>query len=485
MQRGASIVFLFAAATAGLSACTQSSRSADAAVEKLEIKTSTQAAIEFGDRGIARGPAARIHAIARAPNGRLIAAGETRSGAILACFLPDGRLAQDFGVRGVFELTRDSERALEDAFYGVAIDDQGRIIAVGRAGEEGRSKSLLVRVRSNGSLDTEFGDALPKGGRLGFVIGMGDEYIDDGFANVPPEKAIPDERFIAVAIDDHGRILTAGSTGDRGETWLAKSKVCGLLPSALCHGSFRRTLIARWTAEGELDTKFHTVGYSVGDGDRKPWIKFPHDELSAIALLPGGKVVAAGFASGENNDARRSLLVRYTEKGERDETFGDRGAVLGPERARAGGKREELSALAIAPDSKLYSAGASFDERGQAHVLVHRHVESGALDPAFAEAGFTVEELGIAGELDVRLALFANGAVAGAGDRLLRFSGSGALDRTFKAGWTSTSSASISGVLLDQSGNRLEVGGNLGDHAFVARVASSGCLDDPRAPCER
>lgn len=481
MQRGASMLFLIAAA-----ACTQSSRP-DAAItaEKLETKTSTQASIEFGDRGIALGPSARIHALARAPNGRLIAAGETRAGAILACFLPDGRLAHDFGVRGVFELSRRSEHAIEDAFYGVAIDDQGRIVAVGRAGEEGRSKSLLVRVRPNGTLDTEFGDPLPKGGRLGFVIGMGDEYIDDGFANVPPEKAIPDERFIAVAVDDRGRILTAGSTGDRGETWLAKSKVCGLLPSALCHGSFRRTLIARWTPEGELDTKFHKVGYSVGDGDRKPWIKFPHDELSAIALLPAGKVVAAGFASGENNDARRSLLVRYNEKGERDETFGDNGAVLGPERARAGGKREELSALAIAPDSKLYSAGASFDERGHAHVLVLRHVETGALDPAFAEAGFTVEELGVAGELDVTLALFANGAIAGAGARLLRFSGSGALDRTFKADWTSTSSASITGLLLDQTGNRLEAGGNIGEHAFVARVASSGCLDDPRAPCER
>lgn len=459
----------------------------------LETKTSTKAAIEFGDRGIALGPKAQFFALARAANGRVFAAGTTwtegdATRALLACFLPDGNLAQDFGVRGVFELPRTVERP-EDAFFDLAIDARGRVVAAGKAGEAGRSKTLLARVLPTGALDTTFGDAEAKSPKRGYVIGMGEEFLDDGFANVRPEKAIPDERFTAVAIDARGRIIAGGSTGDHGETMLSHSKVCGLLPSAVCHGSFRRTLVARWTEAGELDNSFHKVGYSVGNGDRRPWLSFPHDEILDLDLLSDGSVLAGGFASAGDNEHRRMLLVKYRSDGERDEEgFGTKnGFVLGPESAHAGGKREEAAAIAVAADERaVIVAGTSSDELGRSHAIVARLLMNGAFDSSFAEAGFVVDDEPIApGDARVRAALEARGVVIAAGARLLRYSGAGAIDRSFKTTWTATAGMSLVDVAIDGGAGRMEIGGNLGAHGFVARVADSGCLDDPRAACER
>jgi uncharacterized delta-60 repeat protein len=403
------------------------------------VETRAVSADVFGERGLVFVDQARFFATAVDPRGRIYAAGTVVSGkgsarAAIACFLPNGELAPDFGVRGFFELTR-GEDPPNDAFYAIDIDARGLIVAAGKAGFGNHQKALLARVRPDGTLDDTFGDPKAKKKKRGFVVGSGEEFLDDAFASVPPEKARPEETFYAVAADERGRVIAAGMTGDRGE-------------------NFRQTLVARFSDVGELDPAFFTVGYSLGNGGRKPWGAFAHDEFRALAILSDGSVFAAGFAS-DSEVARRALLVKYKANGERDERFGDadsRGFVLGP--------ADELSAIAVSAETKILVAGSI---GGRAMII--KRGATGGLEQSFTLPHPLAENAAIR-------ALYRNGgrALLSDGRAIYGFDASGAIDRGFDARFAATATIAISDLRFDPKAEHLYSTGTIGGRTFVGRL---------------
>ncbi len=99
------------------------------------------------------------HALALEPDGSIVAAGEASNGSdadfALARYQDDGTLDLDFGVGG---LVRTDFRGHIDRAYGVALQGDGRILAVGRAGLGNLFVWGIARYETDGSLDRTYGD---------------------------------------------------------------------------------------------------------------------------------------------------------------------------------------------------------------------------------------------------------------------------------------------------------------------------------------
>lgn len=208
------------------------------------------------------------------PDGRLVVAGSGGHRRFaLARFLPNGALDPTFGGDGKVKLGRGG---LAD----IDILPDGRIIGVG------------------GNVDGWFVCRITEGGELDQSFGTG------GFAQL----AYAAGSARGVAIDPSGRILVAGS-------------------------SSLQASLARYRPGGTLDPSFD------GDGRRivrigSPDPGFTHDELTDIAPIGDGGLVATGLV-----DSDSLGIVRLDEDGSLTKTFGDGGSVVASisrfDRARA------------------------------------------------------------------------------------------------------------------------------------------------------
>ena len=175
----------------------------------------------------------------------------------------------------------------------VAIQADGKIVGAGFVIDAGVHKFAVARYNSNGSLDTTFGT----GGLVTTAVGSLAEAA-------------------AVAIQADGKIVAAGGTDGEAETFV----------------------LIRYNSTGTLDTTFGTGGIvTIALGSA-----FAHD----VAIQADGKIVAAG---GE------FALARFNSAGSLDNTFGTGGRVF-----TAIGSASEAKALAIQPDGKIVAAGVEF-----------------------------------------------------------------------------------------------------------------------------
>jgi uncharacterized delta-60 repeat protein len=235
----------------------------------------------FGFRGEVSGPfgsrgRTAIRSIAVEEDGRIVAAGYTgnhRSRFALARYQPRGAVDATFGSKYGVETNFGGSGSRA---YGLAIDGDGRIVAVGSSNAQGSGgfEFALARYRTDGSLDPSFGEA-------GKVV-----------TNFGSDKA---SGATAVAIQPNGRILAVGFAGS---------------------GGSRDFALARYRPNGTLDTTFGDHGEVLtnvgGSGS--------DDVANAIVLQANGKVVAGGSSD--------SLFAvdRYTHEGNLDVAFGQGGS---------------------------------------------------------------------------------------------------------------------------------------------------------------
>ena len=227
----------------------------------------------------------------------------------LARFDLDGGLDTTFAGDG--RVTTDFARLGGEAAAGVAIQPDGKILAVGFLGSErnyglssGRNPQwALARYDTDGTLDTTFG---------------GDGRVT---TDISAKRGVSDEAT-AVAIQPDGRIVVAGSS--------------------CCGNSLASDFtLARYNDDGTLDSSFGIEGMVTTDFDSY------YEAISSIAILGSGKIVAVGQAGYD------LAVARYNHDGSLDTTFGLKGKVTTP----FGGYRAEASAVAIQTDGKIVAAG--------------------------------------------------------------------------------------------------------------------------------
>jgi uncharacterized delta-60 repeat protein len=264
-------------------------------------------------------------------DGKLVAAGSAAGGAkfALARYNGDGTLDTSFGGDG--KVTTNFS-ARDDFAFGVAIQADGRIVAVGRAGGSG-GRFAAARYNDDGSLDASFG---------------GDGKVTTNFT---AGYDIAD----AVALQADAKVVVAGTAGYTSRN--------------------ARFALVRYSADGTRDATFS------GDGKLTTNLTPRFDGAFALAIQSADqKIVAAG-------QARLNLaLLRYNPDGTLDDTFSDNGVAS----TSFTDGLDYADDVALAADGKIVAAGtANWFGRNPRFALA-RYNSDGTLDTAFGGDGKVV-----------------------------------------------------------------------------------------------
>jgi uncharacterized delta-60 repeat protein len=386
----------------------------------------------------------RARAVAIQDDGKIVAVGHSYTGTsstvtarfALARYNPDGTLDGSFGGDGRVRsyLAEGSEASA------VAIQDDGKIVAAGYSYLRYR-RVAVARYNPDGTLDDSFG---------------GDGKVSTHFGGRSFDMAL------AVAIQDDGDIVAAGDS----------------------HGAtHHRFALARYHPDGTLDSSFG------GDGKIRTTFAGKNDaHSSAVAIQDDGRIVAAGSSTVPNVDTgphTRFALARYDPDGTLDDSFGGDGKVVTTHFVKRGGFAE-ASAVAIQADGKIVAAGTTAVSTTQ--FALARYNLDGTLDSSFGGDGkIRTHFADSGGDVGWAVAIQDDGKIVAAGRSegrfaLARYDDAGTLDPAFGGdgkvrthfGWggTCVNPGGASGLAIQADGKIVAAGCARGRFALARYLAA-------------
>ena len=335
------------------------------------------------------------HAVAVQADGKVVTVGTTATnvGTVVALtrHLRDGTLDTSFGTGGEAVV---QVGARGDNARAVAIQPDGKIVVAGWTDQTGIDANFMVlRFLPDGTLDAGFA----QGGKLVVPFGNGTD------------------RAHAVAVQDDGRIVVAGTTlsstsstghdfalirvmpdgtldagfGQGGKVVTPMQPSSGgdivyalALPRVdgeqriLAVGGEGDFMAARYTASGALDGSFGAGGKAVG------LFKRNIGAARGVALLPDGRMLLAG---GIYNDFAAAQL---TPSGAPDTSFGQGGLVTV---AVSATNWDNATAVARQADGKFVLGGWVYSGNSSSgDFAAIRLLANGALDTGFGTAGVAI-----------------------------------------------------------------------------------------------
>jgi uncharacterized delta-60 repeat protein len=259
----------------------------------------------------------------------------------------------------------------------------------------------------------------------------------------------------ALAIQPDGKIVAAGFGG-----WYAPNNADFAL--------------ARYNTDGSLDMTFGISGRVLTD------VSGVHDSITALVIQPDGKILVAGVAGLIYFDD--FALARYNGDGSLDMSFGNAGRVT----THLSDFSDVVSALAIQPDGKIIaagSAGSDFDTADSGDFALARYNTDGSLDMTFGRSGIVTTRLADRSSSISDLAVLSDGRIVTVGSvetnsALVRFNRDGSLDQSFGiSGVVTTDFSGRSHALAIESDGKLIVSGRAAGNFAIARYNSDGSLD--------
>ena len=161
-----------------------------------------------------------------------------------------------------------------------------------------------------------------------FNLARADGDLDPSFGNSGKVTTsfFGTSQISTIAIQPDGKIVAAGSaTNSSGNTGFA---------------------LARYNADGSLDTKFGSAGKVTTDFFGR------NDLAKGVAIQPDGKIVVAGSAL-TGTDGFNFALARYNADGNLDADFGAGGKIT----ADFSGKSSSAEGVSIQNDGKIVVGG--------------------------------------------------------------------------------------------------------------------------------
>ena len=406
------------------------SGTADFAIARYDSKGALDA--RFGKHGkvTTNFPGRFSHAagVAQQSDGKIVVAGGDGGDFALARYNPDGTLDSGFGSGG--RVTTDfsgAPRRVDEA-AGVAIQNDGKIVAAGTAGRCGFEEACatdsdfaLARYNPDGTLDSGFGS----GGKVTFNFDRGS--FDEA---------------TAVALQAGGKIVVAGNAAG---------------------GGFA---LVRYNPDGSLDRRFGKHGKVTTD------LGFD-DFASALAIQNDGRIVAVGSVFGD--EGSDFAVARYTRDGRPDPTFGTGGSVVtdffGEDHARG---------VTIQSDGRIIAAG----DKNSVVFALARYNPDGTLDSDFGFEGRVLTSISEDEDFASAVAVQSDGKIVAAGTSgvcsgfiglecsgdpsgvdfgIARYNPDGSLDQTFGGGQVRTdfsngSDDRASAIAIGSDGKILAVG---------------------------
>ncbi|MBC8048423.1 MAG: T9SS type A sorting domain-containing protein [Fimbriimonadaceae bacterium] len=384
-----------------------------------------------------------ILASALQADGKLVTAGYSNTGTIfeyqidfaLVRYDTDGSTDITFGDDG--KVVTDLGY-IDDAILGMAIDIEGKIIAVGSHYTMGdfTHDIAIARYNEDGTLDDTFSDD----GILIYPVGIG----EDEAYNIIIQ---PDGKYI----------------------------VCGY---ALTDDFSTDFVLIRLHSDGSPDDSFGDDGIvttSIGSGI---------DKALSITLQDDGKIIAAGKSyNGSNYDI---ALVRYNDDGSLDTSFGDDGKIT----TAIGTSDDDAFQVLIQSDNKIVVGGSSIYSAYSYEFVLIRYNEDGSLDDSFNADGIFTYSFG-SSDRAFSISIQTDGKLLAAGKSyngydndfaLIRLNTDGSFDNSFDSDGIVTTDFGIyhdeAFTMQIQSDNKIIVAGRTyvdDDDFAVARYLNSAC----------
>lgn len=255
-------------------------------------------------------------------DGKIVVVGhtyESRKGDVFAIvrYNGDGSLDSSFGTGGVVMTDfsgddKDCDGSCNDRAQAMAIQRDGRIVAVGFTTTTSARSFALARYDQDGNLDSTFG----AGGKV--TTGFSGTFSDAGRG---------------VALQTDGKIIAAGNTSNSG--------------TGFDFG------VARYNNDGSLDSNFGIDGKTSIDFSSHA------DEASAVAIQRDGNIVLAGRSFVNSSSDSNFALTRLNSDGNLDTSFGIGGKVI----TQTTNFENRASAVVAQQDGKILAAGSAFNPR--------------------------------------------------------------------------------------------------------------------------
>lgn len=243
-------------------------------------------------------------------NNKITAAGYTYLGSgsnydfALVRYNSDGTLDTNFN--GTGKVTT-SFGVGNDQAYGIAIQEDDKIVTSGLATISGSQDFALARYNNDGTLDTSFNNT----GTVTTSFGVGSEQSN------------------GVAIQGDDKIVAVG--------WAT------ITTNNVTTADFA---LAKYNSDGTLDTNFNGTGKVTTNS---PF--YNNDQSYGVAIQNDEKIVVAGNSSG--GEGYNFCLARYLNDGSLDSSFGLNGMV----RTSFGYIYNDARSVLIQPDGKIVAAG--------------------------------------------------------------------------------------------------------------------------------
>ncbi|MBL9182540.1 MAG: choice-of-anchor D domain-containing protein [Verrucomicrobiaceae bacterium] len=338
------------------------------------------------------------------PDGKLIVIGGGRPVSnqemSVVRYNADGTLDTGFGTSGKFSIDITVATSTDRGTCG-GLQSDGKIIIGGYTRfASGNDNFAVIRLNTNGTLDTTFGTSgiaqvdfnagsdranalviLPDNSIVltGFAADFsGSPDIDLGVAKLTPNGAL-DTTFDT----DGKRTVDIGDQQDTGNGIAVQSD--GKI--VFCGQSFGTgvtySVVGRLTTAGALDTTF-----GGGDGLFTSTI-LPLYALRSVIIDPDGKIVVAG--DGQPSLSLDALVMRLTTAGDFDTTFNTTGYL----NVNFGSGSDFLTSVVRQSDGKYIAGGVWLNSgTGFLETVVMKVTSAGALDSTFGTGGIKKIALG-------------------------------------------------------------------------------------------
>lgn len=195
----------------------------------------------------------------------------------------------------------------------------------------------IVSAHAEGNLDPAFGDQ-------GMVV---------------TDFGIDDDEALALTVQADGKILLAGFS---------------------TNSVLKDVAVARYLPDGKLDASFHATGYTtfnIGGGNAM---------AQAIVVQEDGKIVIAGTSDNGANEASSAVfLIRLTDTGAPDTSFGSSGTLVLP----LGDKTGNAFDLQMTLDGNILVAGTAGGSNGL-QAMIARVDQQGKMDTSFGTDGIVL-----------------------------------------------------------------------------------------------
>jgi uncharacterized delta-60 repeat protein len=396
----------------------------DVAIARLHINGSLDNSFD-GDGTVTTGFSSSddAYAVAIQPwDLRIVVAG--RGGVVSRYYSSDGSLDNTF--------SQDGKLGVPFNVFDASATPGGKIMLAGM--EYVSRDAHALRLNANGSLDTEW-------------EGDGDAIVDHDATDAEPPSLslLPD-----------GRVLTVVPKG--GDCW-----------------------IARWWADGTTDSP----GRQAAAFDNITFPRGSQEVANDMAVLPDGKILLAGQVSTAGNTETDFALMRFLSDGQPDLAFGVNGRT-----ELSLGNYEIATAMVVQPDGKIVLVGTT-GTGAAANFMIARFNSNGTLDNTFGFGGFNAMNFMGGADLASAVALAPDGRIFVAGTvfngardvfGVACFRSDGVADNTFDGDGKLLYEFSVgpthwASVIVVQGGTKILVGGHVGADFALVRFTMTGALD--------